>query len=58
MESIEIKITGGGKPAEVVAALRQIADDIEVGNYVNALNNKGECEWEDSNLMTTITEDA
>lgn len=57
MTNIEIKITGGGNPHEVAAALRQIAEDIDIGNYVNRLELKGEVEWEDGNLFTTITEE-
>lgn len=57
MVNIELKITGGGKPKDVAAALRQIAIDIESGYHIFQLENKGECEWEDSNLFTTITEE-
>lgn len=57
MENISIKITGGGSPAEVAGALRQIAKDIEAGEHVTKLQGTGECEWEDSSLMTTITEE-
>lgn len=53
---LDIKITGGGTAAEIAGALRQIAEDIELGSYINSLNEKGECEWEDSALFTTITE--
>lgn len=55
--NIDIKITGGGNPQEVAAALRQVADDIAQGNHINSINEKGECEWEDPCLMTVITEE-
>lgn len=57
MYNIEIKISGSGKPAEIAGALRQIAQDIDNKEYVIKLEGTGKCEWEDSNLMTTITEE-
>lgn len=57
MTNIEIKITGGGNPHEVAAALKQIAIDIDQGDYIDRLELKGECEWEDGNLFITITEE-
>lgn len=52
----EIKITGGGTPKEVVAALRVIANQIENLDYLDGLAEKGEVEWEDSVLFTEIKE--
>lgn len=52
----EIKITGSGTSANLAKKLRRIADDIEQGNHINAIDEKGEAEWEDSDLMTTISE--
>jgi hypothetical protein len=51
---IEIKITGSGTAQEVVTQLRQIADDVEVGNYINALNEDNICVWEGEILMVEI----
>ena len=53
---IEIKISGSGTATQIANALKQIAADLEVGNHVNALAEKGECEWEDAILMTEISE--
>lgn len=55
MKTITIKITGSGRAKDIANRLRLVADDIEVGNHVNALEDKGECEWEDETLMTVIT---
>ena len=55
--NIEIKITGSGKPLEVAKQLTQLSHDIAVGNYVNALLAVGKCTWEDSTLLTVITEE-
>lgn len=55
--NIDINITGGGKPAEVAAALRQIAKEIEAGEHVERIQTHGKSEWEDTNLFTTITEE-
>ena len=53
---LDIQIKGGGTASEIAAALRSIADDVESGTHLQSLTTKGECEWEDSSLFTTITE--
>jgi hypothetical protein len=53
--TLNIKITGSGSSAEIAGALRQIAEDLENGVHIPAIIMKDECEWEDSTLMTTIT---
>lgn len=55
--SIEIKISGSGNPQEVAAALRQVADDIIQGGYIDSINKKGSCIWEDPYLLTEILEE-
>jgi len=55
--NIVINISGGGKPANVSAALRQIAMQIESGEHINSIEERGKCEWEDSNLFVKIEED-
>lgn len=54
---LNIYIEGSGTASEIAGALRQIASELESGEHVNALNDKGEAEWEDSSLMTKITVD-
>lgn len=53
---LNIKISGGGTAAEIAGALRSIAETIEAGDHITPIETKGECEWEDSSLFTTITE--
>lgn len=53
---LEIKITGEGTANEIAAALKGIAFELESGDHINGINEKGECEWEGPILMTTITE--
>jgi hypothetical protein len=53
---LNIRITGSGTANEIAGALRQIAQDLEEGGHINAINERGETSWEDSALMTTITE--
>lgn len=55
--NIEIKITGGGSPKKVAQALRDVAQEIEKGEYKESLKTKGECEWEDKELFTKITKE-
>lgn len=55
--NIEIKITGGGSPKKVAQALRDVAEEIEKGEYKQRLKEKGECEWEDNELFTRITKE-
>lgn len=54
--NLNIKITGGGTAAEIAGALRQIAQELENGEHIVKVEGIGECEWEDSTLITTITE--
>lgn len=52
---LDIKISGGGTTQHLIEALQTILDDLKVGNHINSLDAKGECEWEDPTLMTEIS---
>lgn len=56
-KNIDIKITGGGNPQEVAAALRQIAEEVDNGTYIQNVGAYGKWECEDPCLFTEISEE-
>ena len=56
MKNLLIQISGAGTPEEIANQLKQIASDIEQGNHINSIEEKGKCEWEDAMLFTKIME--
>lgn len=53
---LEISITGEGTAEEIAKALKALAFELESGEHVNGIRDKGICKWEDPTLYTEITE--
>lgn len=52
----EIKITGSGPTKDLIDALKDVISEMEKHQHERAIEDFGECEWEDMFLMTTIEE--
>jgi hypothetical protein len=54
--NIQITITGEGTAEEIAVALKQVSNDLEIGNYLDTVREKGVVEFEDSTLLTKLEE--
>lgn len=54
-KQLNLKITGSGTPSEIVTALSQIYNQIFTEEYVDNLNEDGDCTIEVSPLTANIS---